>query len=108
MKTSKHFYPSTPTYHISMLDGVEVRTMPLVVLSWVWKPVLSLTTTMGGVYEFYDEMTKAVPNHSCNEMYCVEDMDQRGLTDEEKKGLTATEVREKTDKDSCRPLVVVS
>ena len=52
--------------------------------------------TMGGVYEFYDEMTKAgVKAILGNEMYCVEDMHQRGLTDDEKKGLTATEIREK-------------
>lgn len=52
--------------------------------------------TMGGVYEFYDEMTKVgVKPILGNEMYCVEDMHQRGLTDDEKKGLTATEVREK-------------
>tara|TARA_Y100000593_G_scaffold18687_3_gene37278 strand:+ start:507 stop:3854 length:3348 start_codon:yes stop_codon:yes gene_type:complete len=52
--------------------------------------------TMAGLFEFYNEMTKVgVKPILGNEMYCVEDMHQRGLTDEEKDGLTATEVREK-------------
>lgn len=52
--------------------------------------------TMAGLFEFYTEMTKVgVKPILGNEMYCVEDMHQRGLTDAEKDGLTATEVREK-------------
>ena len=52
--------------------------------------------TMAGLFEFYTEMTKVgVKPILGNEMYAVEDMHQRGLTDEEKDGLTATEVREK-------------
>ena len=52
--------------------------------------------TMAGLFEFYTEMTKVgVKPILGNEMYCVEDMHQRGLTDAEKDGLTPTEVREK-------------
>ena len=51
--------------------------------------------TMAGVYEFYTEMTKVgVKPIIGNEMYCVEDMHQRGLTDKEKSGLTPTEVKD--------------
>ena len=52
--------------------------------------------TMAGLFEFYTEMTKVgVKPILGNEMYAVEDMYQRGLTESEREGLTATEVREK-------------
>ena len=52
--------------------------------------------TMAGLFEFYTEMTKVgVKPILGNEMYCVEDMHRRGLTDAEKDGLTPTEIREK-------------
>ena len=52
--------------------------------------------TMAGLFEFYTEMTKVgVKPILGNEMYAVEDMHQRGLTESEREGLTATEVREK-------------
>ena len=52
--------------------------------------------TMAGTFEFHTEMTKVgVKPIFGNEMYCVEDMHLRGLTDKEKDGLTPTESRDR-------------
>ena len=95
IETFTHLHLHT-TY--SMLDGVGKAKDYAARCVELGMKACAITDhgTMAGLFEFYTEMTNVgVKPILGNEMYCVEDMHQRGLTEEEKKGLTATEVREK-------------
>jgi len=95
IETFTHLHLHT-TY--SMLDGVGKAKDYAARCAELGMQACAITDhgTMAGLFEFYTEMTNVgVKPILGNEMYCVEDMYQRGLSDEEKEGLTATEVREK-------------
>ena len=82
----------------SMLDGVGKAKAYAQRCAELGMQACAITDhgTMAGLFEFYTEMTKVgVKPILGNEMYAVEDMHQRGLTEDERKGLTATEIREK-------------
>ena len=82
----------------SMLDGVGTAKDYAARCKELGMQAAAVTDhgTMAGLFEFYTEMTKVgVKPILGNEMYAVEDMYQRGLTESEREGLTATEVREK-------------